>query len=405
MKEKEFHYIFTVGRMPEKSARIIQNAYRRYKLKLKLARIKNTYEIYLLMKEEENYLDLKRKIRNLCCKWVVKATKIQVNKTRKLKLIREKLALMSLKKIFRQKNWKIALIIEKIKRYKRRRRAAIKRKLRKKQELLIQQFGEAADLSALKNLNFDDISINSEEDFETTTSDREAIEKARLLKELEEERRVKIYLGKISYNCYDIQVPKFLTLLHQRDVPLSASQSPMLLHLHSPVSLPRKTKARHKSKKKRNGEPSYMKATMSFNIGYGEVTTEELQENPKVIKRAKRDISTLMLPTKASVFKIKERSSSVQKNYERDTFLYSPDASRWIVDRPQFPVKKIKHISQNNFSNILPDISTRHSFLPLKVKPRASIMRGFAKQRMKKSDLNSSQEARLWLSPNLYQNS
>lgn len=383
MNETKHHYIFAVGQMPEKGAKVIQKAYRRYKFKLKIARIRNTYEVYMVMKEEARYQDLKNKIHNLSCMSIVKSTKTEVLKARKLDLIRKNLAKMCIKRIFKEKRWKINVIIEKIKRYKRRRRAAIKRKIQKKQELLIAKFGDQADLSSLKDLNFDNISINSEEDFETTTSDREALEKARFLKELEEERKLKIRFGRISYNCPEPQFSKIVTYFEKKEIPFSTGTSP-LPKLEQKILKRVEKKKEFKKNKKDFDEPSYMKSTFSFSVHTGEFK-DESEELPEIKVKKLRGISTLMYPTQASVLKINFRSSSVEKHLERDTFLGSPTNAK-VSKSPLLTKPKLttyKKASECNFSTFLPDISTRHSILPKKLKSRVCIMKGFTNRKPK----------------------
>jgi IQ calmodulin-binding motif len=168
MDQRTGHYMYQVGKLPEISAWKIQKAYKRYLVRSKCYRLIHTYKIIMTLKEEENYKNLKANIRILYGRFALKSLKTQKFIKNRLEVIKIKLALIKIKKIFKKMKWKRQVILDKIKKYKRRIRAAIKRKTKR----MLSMKNENNEWSVDQNIENDRFSINSEEDFETTTSDR-----------------------------------------------------------------------------------------------------------------------------------------------------------------------------------------------------------------------------------------
>ena len=390
--------MFNVGRMPEISAAILQKAYRRYRVRCKLQRLRHIYDLMQLMKEEENYKSLRDKLRNVYCYSYVKTKKFE--KYRKLRMIqiKLKLALLKIKQIFRKLRLKFPVIIMKIKKYKRRLRAALKRKMRRREALVAQGLQELLDQTGQPIEAEDKISINSEEDFETTTSDREAEEREQLLKRMEEDRKMRIHFGKISYNCPELKLPKILTSLHQKEV-LATEPSPVIIASISPVK--RKIKLSQKieipHRKVVGEEPSYMRSTVSYSLSRHDAKEDFPVDFSAFSKISPREKSTVMEPTKAYLLKVaQKRSLSTDEGLNspllRNIRTSSPKLISVSIEkkrvgaRENFIEANIKstviespRAEHRRFSMTLPDISTRYNQLPLKVKPRAQMMKGFAR--------------------------
>lgn len=392
MSIKNDHYMRNVGKMPNLSAICIQKAYRRYRIRCKLYRLKQTYETLQVLKEEENYRSLREKIRNIYCYTYIKTLRFERYRRNCLALIRKNLARIKIKIVFRKLKLKFPIIIAKIKKYKRRLRAALKRKMRRREGVNANNIEGIFEHSSTL-VEEKEASINSEEDFETTTSDREAEEREEMLKKMEEERKMRIHFGKISYNCPDFKLPKILTSLHQKEVNFPTESSP--LPTISPIKKKKIINFESKRRKNLNDGPSYMRATVSYNLSKSDAKQDDY-EPFNLSKVTPRENSTVMDPTKTYLLKVThKRSASTDegaKNFHfGDAGTSSPKLiSVKIAKKKNFPKKWTKQASEDfssvkpenvRFSMTLPDISTQYNQLPLKVKPRAQIMKGFAKSK------------------------
>ena len=391
MKEDKQFLMYSVGKMPEISAVVIQKAYKRYSARCYFDRLLQTYKLIQQQKEEENFKNLRVKISILVCVQKMKNKAFEKYRRERLVDIKEKLAIIKLKILFKKLKLKKKNIIEKIKKYKRRLRAAQKRRARKLEALR----RENENLADQELQNMENLSIHSEEDFETTTSDREAEERAELLKKLEEDRKTRIHYGKIAHNLRDLKLPKILTSLHHQEVPL--------INL-TPVHLKRNPVKRRFSVIKEDfpirrvdgEEPSYMRATISFNLSKFATKAESFDDERNTIYGQIRDKSTLFEQTKASLLKISNKKRSLSAEDDPGECYKKPSVKFISVKIREKPKKtemkkrlntvvvKNNEVSTDAFS-MLPGISTRHQILPVKVKPRAGLMRGFTKTR-KKSD-------------------
>jgi hypothetical protein len=383
-QDKDF-LMFNVGKMPEISAVLIQKAYKRYKARCYFSRLMETYKAIQLQKEEENFKNLRRKLTVLIAFHKKKNRKFEKMRREKLLVIKEKLALLKIKNFFKKLGLSSSVILEKIKKYKRRLRAMVKRKTLKLEALMIENPNpNEEDLKKIENLE-----IGSEEDFETTTSDREAEERAQMMRKMEEERKVKIKFGKIAYNLRDLKLPKILTSRFHQEVPIIEAKKP-------PFVLKKKKKAvvleKNESFVRKNDgeEPSYMRTTISFNLSKLASKNNSFDEEKVHFYGQLRDRSTLFEPTKASLLKISRRRSLSVDSEQIDELRQSLNQfiRVKIKEKPKSPYKsfhqtgtvqvKKKEISTKEIT-ILPLISTKHQIMPVKVKPRAELMKGFTK--------------------------
>lgn len=383
---KEKHYLYEVGAMPVKSAIIIQKAYRRYLLKCKLDRLMTTYQLYLVIKEEANYAKLKHHLHLFCLYCLAKDKKFTLFKTRKLKEIKEKIASRKIIRILRSKNIKLHSIIDRIKKYKRILRAIFKKKTLKRVRMIEEYNGNPEEVEKMKEFDIENISVDSKEEIETTTSDREAMERERLLKQLMEERQIKISLGKIAYNFKDPKIAKLFTLLEKKEVP-EVKTKIIINGIKEIKSKPPRPKKLRFAREEHGDEPGYMKFTMSFSNSQSPPPDEKRKKS--LSKRNKVDMLSfglLLEPTASFLRKVRHRSTSSEMHNEsiiRASFDISPRLQN-IKDRAS-PIRKTmdlhKKTSDFSLTPHLPEISTQYNCLPSKVKPRAEIMKGFAKPR------------------------
>lgn len=308
LKEKRF-YLYGVGRLPQISASLIQRAYRRHKFREKIEWLWIAYNDHLLTKEENNYMILKRRIKSLVCYQILKWLKFSTFKSNRLKQIREKWAIFRIKTVLKSLKIRPKLILSKIKKYKRLKRFIHKKKTRKLQEMLENYQGDPSLIKDDPRFNIENISIDSQEEIGTTTSDREALEREKALKRFEEERKTRIFLGKISYNCRNKGPIKLSTLLDQKVIP-----GPLIL----PVlpKLPRKSPPKPKLKERPNlDDPSYLKNTLSFDN-----RLKTIKKEKKIQKKQEKlvfNFGNLLEPTKSFMLKIKERSLSNGRETEQ----------------------------------------------------------------------------------------
>ena len=374
-QDKEF-LMYNVGKMPEISATIIQKAYKRYKARCYFNRLLETYKLIQLHKEEANFRNLREKLTVLVSVSRKKQKVFEKYRRERLEVIRENLALIKIKELFKMLKLGKANIVEKIKKFKRRLRAAQKKMIRRS-DLADEERQETGGSGLV---------IDDEEDFETTTSEREAQERVRELKRLEEERKVKIRFGKISYNLRELRLPKILTKRQHKEVPLTEiKEVKPKLRPKPPKPIEKNDSFIHKAE---NEEPSYMRATISFNFSKVTSKAESFDDSITRFSGQIRDNTTLFEPTKASLLKITRRRSlsvEIEENFDlrqsSNQFI-----SVKIKEKPKSPTKifneKIqvqkKQVSSKAFT-ILPQISTKHQNFPVKVKPRSELMKGFTK--------------------------
>lgn len=383
---REKYFLYNVGRMPMKSAITIQRAFRRYLFKCKLDRLSTTYHVYMINKEEANYVKLKYHLYRLCLFRISKDKRFVVYKNRKLEEIKHKIALRKIKHILKFHHIKLNSIIEKIKKYKRILRAIVKKKTRKRLRLIEEYTGNPEDIGKMREFDIENISVDSKEEIETTTSDREALERERLLKQLMEERQVKISLGKIAYNLKDPKIPKHMTLLNGKEVPEIKAQIVLANLKDVKLKPPRPIKLRL-SKEEFNDEPGYMRSTLSFSNSKSPTFDEKKRASPKKLKGFDMlGLTSILEPTTSYLQKVHKRSISSEKHKAsllRSSFDISPQW-RTIQDRTS-PIRKTvemhKKPSDFSLSPRLPEISTHYNRLPSKVKARVDLMKGFAKAR------------------------
>ena len=376
-QDKDF-LMYNVGKMPEISATIIQKAYKRYKARCYFNRLLETYKLIQLHKEEANFRNLREKLTVLVSVGRTKQKAFEKYRAERLEVIKERLALIKIKELFRKMKLGKNNIVEKIKKFKRRLRAA--------QKKMIKRSEGAGEERTEDFVGGNCLVMDDEEDFETTTSEREAQERMKELKRLEEERKVKIRYGKISHNLRELKLPKILTTRQHKEVPLAEiKEVKPRIRPKLPKPIEKNDSFIHKAE---NEEPSYMRATISFNLSKITSKAESFDDSITRFSGQIRDNTTLFEPTKASLLKITRRRSlsvEIEENFDlrqsSNQFI-----SVKIKEKPKSPAKvyneKIqvqkKQVSSQAFT-ILPQISTKHQNFPVKVKPRSELMKGFTK--------------------------
>jgi hypothetical protein len=160
------------------------------------------------------------------------------------------------------------------------------------------------------------------------------MEREKMLRRMEEERKVRISLGKISYNCRDVKVKKMNTLLENLIVPEIES----VRELPALTRSPKKIKPRPTPKSRLNLEdPSYLHNTLCFDN-----RLKKIKDKKKIPKFTKvpLNLGSLLTPTKSSLLKVKFRSMSTGKP-EEETRTHSKRFSQGLIDdRNEVRIKK-----------------------------------------------------------------
>ena len=288
---------------------MIQRAYRRHKFREKIDRLWIAYNNYLLTKEEANFMRLKRRIKELVCRNLVKNLKFRTMKARRLKEIREKRAIFIIKSSLKKLKIRPKLLVERIKKYKRMQRSILKRKKKKLQEMIENFEGDPAEFLTNPKFQLDNISVDSQEELGTTTSDRDAMEREQMLKRMENERKIRISLGMISYNCKEVKIKRMNTLLDDKAVPESVSGRELPALTRSPKKIKPKFSPRMRSWME---DPNYLNTTLSFQNRLKKIKDKKKFDLSKVGK-IPLNLANLLTPTKSSLLKVKIRSLSTGK--------------------------------------------------------------------------------------------
>ena len=367
IEDSQKDYLYKVGRLPEIAAITLQRAFRRAFFYNKIIRICKTYKMLLMQKEMETYRKIRSILSILRSQMHIRHLKREKMVQNKLKAIKRKLALLSIKIIFKREriSWKIVKL--RIKKFKRNLKLpANKSKIRRGsmrdsvtfdsspiERLKIEIISEKQtskdpsplhlpetiskdhlDPNLLKvNPTKEDLhSCSSQESILTTTTEKESFLRAEMLKRFEEERQVKIALGKISYNVRDKDESRLLPYLRIATIPNYDMRKN--LHNKSPVSLIKnnlhekapevfdetKAKSAMPSKtKKKYLIGSYMRETVSYQLSRVDAPDLNIEENPQRVYGKVRPNSTLMIPTTAFRQKILGNPSARSHSTETKT--------------------------------------------------------------------------------------
>jgi IQ calmodulin-binding motif len=356
-ERSQYRNIFKLGKLPNIAAVVIQGAFKRNIFYKKIIRITRTFMILSRKKEEETYRKIKSMLLQLYSKQILKKYKFDKFRTKRLGIIKRKLALLAIKNVFKREkiSWKIVKI--RLRKFKRmntlnkkkiqRRSTTINEKSLEESKVLEKnkkndkkvEIIKNNEESDTKNIQFtkNDNEINtikvevienteeikdssqdskemssssSQESIETTTTEKEAIARAELLKKLEEERQEKIALGKISYNIREKDDNKLLPYLKG----VSGSNPdviPFKPFIEKPPIYPKNYENKAYSplkNKKRIITGDYMKETAAYQFRYNNMPEPD-EETPKKPHKTRKN-STLMAPTTAFTQKILGKPSA-----------------------------------------------------------------------------------------------
>ena len=382
-------FLYNLGRLPRIAAITIQRAVRRHFFYKKIQRISLVYENMLFEKEQNTFRKIRSMLPIIFYKQIVNDLKYERMKKKKLNLIKRKLAILKIKNAFRREkmSWKIVRI--RIKKYKRNlkpltKKSTMKRnsirtdispseirqvtknespsdrvqaKVLKEKQVSQTKFNqtiesiEKPEINIIKsdeqfkeqkiektqeensNLNIPEEGIHpsdSQETILTTTTEREAIIYAEMLRKLEEERQIKISLGKISYNIRDKEEGRFLPYLKGafatndiipivkinnekvREIKEKSPEKNQEIKLSSKINLPAQ-----KNQKYING--SYMRETVAYQYSRFDAQKPIVEENIQKTIRKIRNNSTLMAPTTAFIQKVAGNPSARSHSTETKT--------------------------------------------------------------------------------------
>ncbi|CAG9322679.1 unnamed protein product [Blepharisma stoltei] len=312
--------VYSVGVMPEISARKIQKCARKFLFLQKIKRLKKVYETMLEEKLKRIYGIIGTGLMYMKSRMIINGLKFEIYKAARLKEICEKLALLKIKKIYRENKLSFKVIKYRMRKYKRKlkfnqkspnksRDPSIDDKIAQQIVTVIEDheltkvpsvassfistpkdglLGETM-LSSQGNIEFfDEINQEVDEIADESSEDDSVIQRRK-----EKERKEKIKKGFISY-----KIPKskpqqnLLPFLYQKD--LMESTRPITHHFMStratvtrmsesvplryvpkkepPLKLPKTLETRYSSPKNakrsdsRSKSPSYLRATMSYNL-------------------------------------------------------------------------------------------------------------------------------------------
>lgn len=415
MDNSHNRFIYKVGKMPLIATIILQRAVRRHFFYKKIMRIKKVYLHMLELKEQETYRLIRTVLKNLYCVKLVNTLKFERFRNKRLAVIKNKLALLTIKNVFaREKmSWKIVRI--RIRKFKRNmkmppkkqvgRRGTlileadkqlIKKLTDKKPEIVIKK-SESPDASPTnteaknKELSFASIipteakpmppetndenidkgqenpeaSIKdqlqpegqflqpslSQETIVTTTTEKEERAREEFLKKLEEERKIKVALGRISYGVREKDPDRLLPYLKtvsgvEPDFP-SPSKPEKLEKTREKKIIQRLPDHPNKSTNRKYVPGSYMKETQAYQ--FSKMCPEELHyEEESISLPAKvRNNSTLMTPTAAFIQKTSgnpsARSHSTETKAAEKLIIASKKfRSNILLEIPEHPEKTEK---------------------------------------------------------------
>ena len=356
-------YLYEVGRIPEIAAITLQRAVRRRFFYKRIIRITKTYQILLMQKEMETYKKIRSVLPILYSKMHLRYLKREKFVQNKLKQIKFKLALLSIKSVFKREkiSWKIVRL--RIKKFKRNLKVPAKKTnirrgsvafdsppiekprieitLEKKiskdpspshvpETILKDQ--QDPNLLKVSPTKGELHSCSSQESILTTTTEKEAYFRTEMLRKLEEERQAKIALGKISYNVRDKEENRLLPYLRTSGIPDSPLCKP--LSDRSPISLIQKSfgeknkevidEAKSKpplpsQRKRKYLIGSYMRETVSYQLGRVDAQETGFEESTQQVYGKTRLNSTLMTPTAAFTQKILGNPSARSHSTETKT--------------------------------------------------------------------------------------
>ena len=344
LKKSDDYYVYELGPKPQIAARMIQRFVKTLLFKFKIRRISRVYNLLRQQIVEEMDNKIRRYLRIFQSKAIISDMKFQVYKSNKLKQIRERVSIVSVKNFWRKSKFTFKIIMMKIKKTKRmlRNEQRIKKPSTanlsspkpghshyKGDLLTIQPVpNQISSKSSLSINDFDSALSNEEgkavkEDLESLTSE--------INRKLEQERQEKLSYVRLSYNLPKAKEPSnVLPYLYQKDIIEGVSPpshyisttrasvfrmndsnpkrlSPRRLSL--PPSLPSKPSAKPTTSSTRRPKPGgdqnplYMKPTTASKMCRWDAgaPNEEIEEPKKFAKP--REDSKVLSPTFAFIQK------------------------------------------------------------------------------------------------------
>ncbi|CAG9327112.1 unnamed protein product [Blepharisma stoltei] len=390
LRRQNDYMIFGVGLMPDIAAKRIQKLCKIYIFRKKIFRLQNVYEILYEAKVIHAYKTLVPVMQRFHAKVCVMLARQESNKQKRLKEIREKIAIFKIRRFYKKKKLNFRLLRLKVKKWRRQVRLRPMRKkavmeifkkvaLDAKGELENKAISQENQLTIPQPETIEKSptpeSVDNEDALSAVDSqaepDEEAIARQKLLKELEELRKAKLKISGITYNCKKLQESRLLPYLIKREAN-SQQESPTNLFISLPIPDKKVPKLPERSITTKNArkinpfeEPNYMRQTMCFSRRRwdAELIFENEEDEEKSSKTIDmKSIEKISKPTTAFLQKIstpRKWSPENQKIWRPNT-QYEPEYIGGI-DNPHF-MPKLKTFSKISTATHSPSLRT-HSNL------------------------------------------
>ena len=288
--------MYFVGRNVRRAVKIIQSAIRRWLFRRKIFKFKIYIENILAGREAKKLEKLVLYSYMLFSKFHLKHLKFLRNRKRKLKKIRRKLAILKIKNILIREHVVLKNIKNTIKKYKRRITMTLNTNASKGNK-------QVADSDNIINENIKD------DESSTNQAELEKLARMKLIIEMEDLRRNKIKLGKISYKVPKFQcrrlTPRLKKQLSDSSVSASSDNDSKKNAIKNIIASTPDPVVQRKYNKYKNIKSNFMDPTISYSIGLnGPEWINENQEKPKARFTGR---ATIYSPTQFSLHKIQPK--------------------------------------------------------------------------------------------------
>ena len=234
LKKSDDYYIYKLGSKPEKAANVIQRFVKMLLFKFKIRRILKVYNVLRAEKVEEMNNNARKCLRMLWAKNILAQIKFELYKAKRLKEIREKLAIISVRNYWRKIKFTFKIIMQKIKKFNRmiRNEQRLSKPIingvtaNKKNENNPQKMDYLIVTNEIPNHYSSKGSLNMS-DFDSATENEEGKEgkddveslTSEINRKIEEERQGRIANARLAYNLPKVKEPtNVLPYLYQKDI-------------------------------------------------------------------------------------------------------------------------------------------------------------------------------------------
>ena len=232
LKKSDNYYVYELGPKPQIAARMIQRFIKKLLFKFKIRRISRVYNLLRAQVVEEMDNKIRRYLRIFQSKSIIYDMKFQIYKENRLKQVRERVSIISVKNFWRKGKMTFKIIMQKIKKTKRMMRNEQRMRNPSNANLSLQRPGQVPNKGDLLTVqgNFLQISSRSSlnmDDYDSATENEEGRENkedaeshtSEINRKIEQERQEKIGYARLAYNLPKIKEPaNVLPYLYQKDI-------------------------------------------------------------------------------------------------------------------------------------------------------------------------------------------